>query len=91
MTDLTSLTLAQARDALQNKNFTATELADFLKPVPAENVTIAIHPCFSGGFLSKLGGIHGQRVIVTSTDASQVNANPWIETFTSALSIRGRK
>jgi aspartyl-tRNA(Asn)/glutamyl-tRNA(Gln) amidotransferase subunit A len=28
MTDLTSLTLAQARDALQNKDFTATELAE---------------------------------------------------------------
>ena len=28
MTDLTALTLAQARDALQNKDFTATELAE---------------------------------------------------------------
>ena len=28
MTDLTSLTLAQARDALRNKDFTATELAE---------------------------------------------------------------
>jgi hypothetical protein len=76
---------------LLDRLVTATELAGLLSQIKASNVTIALHPCFSGGFLPKLCGTHPDRVIVTSTMAAQGNSFGWIESFTAALSIRGRK
>jgi hypothetical protein len=69
----------------------ATVLAACLGSLTAKHVTLALHPCYSGGFLPKLSGTHPDRVIVTSTTANQVNTFGWIESFTAALSIRGRK
>jgi hypothetical protein len=76
---------------LENQLLSASMLADLLKNVKAKHVTIALHPCFSGGFLDKLSGTHPDRVIVTSTAANQGNTFGWIESFIAALSIRGRK
>jgi hypothetical protein len=75
---------------LEGRGVTATKLAELLRQIKAKNVTIALHPCFSGGFLPKLSGTHPDRVIVTSTAGDQENGFGWIESFTSALSIRGR-
>jgi Peptidase C13 family len=66
----------------------ATAIAEFLKTIKAR-LTIAIHPCFSGGFLDKLRS-SPDRVIVTSTNANESNGFGWIEAFNHALSLKCR-
>jgi hypothetical protein len=64
-------------------------LKELLDRLPTQKLTIALHPCFSGGFIPKISG--KGRVIVTSTSDSEVNAIPWAEAFIRVLSPGGTK
>jgi hypothetical protein len=68
----------------------ASELGYLLGKITAKNVIVALHPCFSGGFLEKLKGA-AEQVIITSTAADEGNSFGWIESFTRAVSLRGPK
>lgn len=62
------------------------EMKRLFDALPTRNVTIAIHPCYGGGFLpaaSKAG-----HVVVTSTAADELNGVPWAEAFIGAFSAR---
>jgi hypothetical protein len=67
-----------------------TMLAKLLGNLKARQMTIVLHPCFSGGFIPALTG-DPDRVILTSTDADHGNDVGWIEMVTAALSRRGRQ
>jgi hypothetical protein len=73
---------------LNNGRLTSAELRALLDAVPTRNVTIALSPCFSGGFIPKLSG--PGRVICTSTNDAETNATAWAEAFTEALLFRKR-
>lgn len=67
---------------------TATELKEMVDRLPTKELTLVMHPCFSGGFLPKLSA--PGRVVVTSTNDKEVNACPWAEAFEEALTLKGR-
>src|SRR5579862_1586286 len=67
---------------------TATELKEMVDRLPAKELTLVMHPCFSGGFLPKLSA--PGRVVVTSTNDKEVNACPWAEAFEEALDLNSR-
>jgi hypothetical protein len=66
-------------------NLTATELGGLVNRLPTKNLTIAIHPCFSGGFIPALRGEN--RVIVTSTKDDESNSASWIGQLVEGLSL----
>lgn len=68
----------------------ASHLSTALSLLNPRKVTMALNPCYSGGFIPKLREINPNQVIVTSTTETQTNAVGWIEMFTAALSLRGR-
>lgn len=61
----------------------ATEFGELVDALPARNITLVIHPCYSGGFLPKLS--KPGRVVVTSTNDQEENAVPWAEAFLGAF------
>ena len=61
----------------------ATEFGELVNSLPARNITLVIHPCYSGGFLPKLS--KPGRVVVTSTNDAEENAVPWAEAFLGAF------
>lgn len=54
---------------------TATELNGLLNALPTQDITIAVHPCYSGGAIPKLS--QPGRVIFTSTTEAEENAHSW--------------
>ena len=66
----------------------ATELKEMIGKLPATDLTIVVHPCYSGGFLPKLSA--PGRVVVSSTNDREVNACPWAEAFVEALALKGK-
>lgn len=68
---------------LNDGRITATELNTLVDRLPTQHITIAMSPCFSGGFIPKLS--RPGRVICTSTNDAEENATPWAEAFTEAL------
>lgn len=72
---------------LLDGKLTATELKEMADLLPTKNVTVAMHPCYSGGFVPSLTG--PGRVIVTSTNDREVNAVPWAEAFVESLRLSG--
>ena len=70
---------------LNNGALSSTELKSILDAIPTKNVTVALSPCFSGGFVPKLSA--PGRVICTSTNDAETNATAWAEAFTAAITL----
>ena len=68
---------------LNDGRLTGAELNALLDGLPTRDITLALNPCFSGGFIPKLSG--PGRVICTSTNDAEENAVGWAEAFTEAL------
>ena len=67
----------------------ATELGELVEPIQAKNMTLILHPCFSGGFIPNVSG--PGRVVVTSTIDKEVNGVPWAEAFVEAFAPESKK
>ncbi len=71
-------------ELLDRQLLTGTELKALVDALPAKDLTIVLHPCYSGACIPKLSAPN--RVIVTSTNAQEENRVPWAEAFVEALS-----
>lgn len=67
-------------------NLTASELRGLLNRLPTKNITLALHPCFSGGFVPTVS-CPGY-VVVTSTNDHEENAVDWAGAFIDAFAAR---
>lgn len=67
----------------------AMDLGELVESIQAKNVTLVLHPCFSGGFLPRVSG--QGRVVVTSTNDAEENAVPWAEAFVEAFAPESEK
>ena len=72
------------RDLL-NAAFSDDELKNFLEPINAHAVVIAMNTCFSGGFVEDLS-MPGRIIITASEEETQSFTSRFIQNLTSALS-----
>lgn len=73
---------------LIDARLTGTEFDKLLDALPSQNISIAMNPCHSGGFIPKISG--KGRVVCTSTRGTQSNAAGWEGYFTNALAGKGQ-